>query len=769
MRFAVNLSQATVVCLAGGDRRVEKARDVLLEEIARRTGLRLPVAERMPRGGRAAIVVGVRAALGDLAAPVDALPEPGAEGFRLLSAAGRSPRLIVAGADARGVLYGVGRLLRTLSLRPGDIVLETPLRLSTAPRFPLRGHQLGYRPLNNTYDAWTPEQYDQYIRELALFGANAIEFVAPRTDDPQRTAPHMKCEPLAMLAACSRICDDYGLDVWLWYPNMEQDYSAPDVLARALAEREEVLRAMPRLDALFIPGGDPGGLEIPALFDWCARVGALLQRHHPRAGVWLSTQAFKAERAWVDGFYERVREEPSWLRGIVFAPWERDSIADLRARIPARYPIRHYPDIAHTFLCQYPVPHWDQAFAVVEGRECIDPRPEAMKRIHNLACAHAAGSLTYSEGVNDDVNKFVWADQDWDPEQPVEATLRDYARLFLGPDCVEEVVAGLLALERNWEGALAENAGVEETLALWQGLEARQPGLLRHWRFQQGLLRACLDAALRRRLLRERDLERRARAALQAGGDLAALDAARRILEEAAPAAAADGLRQRCLELADSLWRDIGAQLTTTRHCGQRTYRGAFMDNIDLPLNDAAWLLESFARIRQIESAAARRQAIADLVGRTDPGPGGRYDCFGDPASWARVQPGLGWERDPGHLATPLRAFWPGPLPWAWRTSLTAYYDLLIVVSYGGLDGEAAYKLRVTYVSGPWPHHVRLRANEQWEVHQELAVEKGQCLTREYDLPRAATRGGELRLAWRTRDGELGARIAELWLLRREH
>ena len=39
--------------------------------------------------------------------------------------------------------------------------------------------------------------------------------------------------------------------------------------------------------------------------------------------------------------------------------------------------------------------------------------------IHNALDQYANGSLSYSEGTNDDVNKFIWSDQDWNPETTV--------------------------------------------------------------------------------------------------------------------------------------------------------------------------------------------------------------------------------------------------------------------------------------------------------------------------------------------------------------
>jgi hypothetical protein len=44
--------------------------------------------------------------------------------------------IVIAGRDARGVLFGVGHLLRTLHFGPARAGLLSPLNLSTSPRYP---------------------------------------------------------------------------------------------------------------------------------------------------------------------------------------------------------------------------------------------------------------------------------------------------------------------------------------------------------------------------------------------------------------------------------------------------------------------------------------------------------------------------------------------------------------------------------------------------------------------------------------------------------
>ena len=97
-----------------------------------------------------------------------------------------------------------------------------------------------------------------------------------------------------MNVAISEICARYDLDYWIWTP---ADFDLDDAAKRAkrLADLDALFDALPRLDAVFVPGGDPGDnaaqLVVPYLKDLAAR----LARHHPRAKVWLSLQDFDAK------------------------------------------------------------------------------------------------------------------------------------------------------------------------------------------------------------------------------------------------------------------------------------------------------------------------------------------------------------------------------------------------------------------------------------------------------------------------------------------
>ncbi len=757
----------------------------LVEEVERRTGLRWSVLADASVASTPSVIIcdhaSVPALPASLAGPLAELEAPGPEGFRLVVASDPMPAVLVTGHDARGILYGIGRLLRQMAMRPGSVQVPDTLRLSTTPYATIRGHQLGYRPKNNTLDAWEPAQFEQYIRELAFFGANSIEILPPRTDD-ELTNALMPLPPMEMMVALDEIIARYGLDVWLWYPNMGDDVADPACIKAELAERAEVFGHLSRLDHVFIPGGDPGNLAPDQLFTWSARVAEVLHAYHPNARIWLSPQAFRPDATWLEGFFAQVDEEPEWLGGIVFAPWVPVSLPELRARIPARYPLRRYPDITHSLQCQYPVPEWDLALALTHGREGINPRPVAMKEIHNRLRTYATGSITYSEGVNDDVNKFVWADQDWDPGTPVSETLRDYVRLFIAPDCEARLAQSFLALEENWRGPLVLNTGVEATLQHWQFEATHAPeGVLDNYRFQMGLLRAYCDAYVRRRLIYETELLEQAYDALRNAGQTgvrAALSRAEAVLDRAHTALVAQEMRVRlrawCDQLADALFASVSLQSSVPRHGAQSWGRGAFLDGMDLPLNDAAWLWQRLSEIRALSNEAEQLATVDALLHRADPGPGGRYLDLGAPGSLRITIGGEPWERDPGYLSSPFvgydmagiarlhagsadpgRALAP---PVAQLRQLCTHYTTPLTVRLDHL-GPNAYTLRVAY--GVTPASISLTVNGVPLVPAFCREAEHTCT---YRIPAELTAEGALVLTWCAAPGERGVRVAELWL-----
>ena len=783
----IDLSQAQIFSTVSDKNVLLRSLEILQQEVEKRSDIKLQTSTKLPKAGSPTIVVALE---GDLAK----LPEVyrkglgtmtpiKREGFKLVALSGINAVLIV-GKDSRGLLYGTGRLLRNMEMAKGSLKVKADLSLATSPRYPIRGHQLGYRPKTNAYDAFTVAQFDQYIRDLALFGANHIEIMPPRTDD-DFTSPHMKLPAIQMIVEQSRICKEYGLDVSMWYPNLGKDYAHPDSIKKELKEREEIFSILPKLNALFVPAGDPGDLEPDVLFAWLEKEAQLLKKYHPNAKIWVSPQVFRPTQKWFDTFFGHVNKGYPWFGGVVFGPWVKLPVAKIRELVKPSIPIRHYPDITHNYSSQYPVPQWDLAYAMTEGRESINPRPNDEKAIHNALDEYGIGSISYSEGTNDDVNKFVWSDQDWDPEKPVIETLRDYARLFIGPDFTEPFAQGLLALEHNWRGELLTNESVDRTLVQWQQMEKKAPlKVLQTARFQMGLIRAYFDSYTRRRLIYETALEQEAREILEnarVGNSLESISKARTVLERAWTKTILPDYQAKCHALADSLFKSIGAQLTMKKH-GAMSGRGNFIDLINMPLNDAPWFLDQFDQIQKLGSEQKRYQEIQAMLHRTDPGPGGFYDHFGAQESWYRVVPGKTWEKDPGSLQSPRTGFGVGLVgeewvdeikatgfkgqvtPRVWMKQAKTLYDEPLKIHYDNLDPEASYRIRISY-TGRFRSRMKMTTDDGAVIHD--FIQTGEKPLYEFDLPKACIKDGKVTFAWSCGEGERGSQVTEIWLIRK--
>jgi len=760
----MDFSNAVIVQRRGAGPIEAKAPVVLSQEIERRTGLRLEIlCNPEDAGGRPVINIGC-----------GTQDPPAKKDGYLVSVEESSAQL--TGFDERGTLYAAGQLMRIARWSPGALLLPDRYLLVSAPEKGIRGSQLGYRAKTNAYDAWTPAMFEQYIRDLALFGANCAEILPPETDDEPRN-DLMKYDSFEMMRFLSETLHAYGMDVWMWYPNLFGEDADEDTLAAERAKRAEVFASIPYLDHIFIPGGDPGRLPSEKLFAWSREVYTLAAAYHKDVKVWISPQTGTPSEAWVESFYREAAKEPAWLAGVGFAPWERDDIPVLRECLPAKYPIRNYPDIAHTLRCQYPVENWDLPMAMTLGREFINPRPLDEKHIHNLYAAYHEGSLCYSEGINDDFNKFVWLSQDWNSSTPVEETARDFAGVFIDCDLRDEIAEGLFSLERNLIGPLEDNANIEASFALWQSIENRAGAFAKGgYRLYMYVLRSAFDLYQKRRYIAEKQAEKEALAVLDGCAESVLDEAAGKaaaILNAARSMAGDPALREKIHALSELLFERIGAQLTVSRHFASDWDRGAFVECLDIPLNDYRYIIKKLQALKTAPSAAEKSAIAENIVKRTDPGPGGFYLDCGAPGSMAHFKNAGNGCEDPGFFKTPLISFlMASPLDesdsitLAWRRNVCILYQQPLVVTFEGLDPQAGYNIKTVYARYHTVH-ITLRAgeNEAYRVHGEVTVDVPFVET-EHPLPKQAYAGDTLTLSFRVRDGERGPNVSEIMIRR---
>jgi len=763
----IDLRDAVVVSRPGDLPPAERtASKVLVEEVEKRTAIRLRTSTEWPQG-KPVIAISSAKPVPQWRLPVPErdgqdLPENRSEGYRLYVDTTNAPPVVwIIGADARGTLFGAGHLLRRFNWSHGMLKLPANLDIATAPAYSIRGHQLGYRATTNTYDAWNPSQFEQYIRELTFFGVNSIEGI-PFHDT--RPTPVMKFPRREMNRALGEICQRYGLDYWVWVPadfDLRNDAKRRQLLNQCV----EFFEDTPVLTGFTFPGGDPGDNPPELVLPFLEEVARALGHTHPEAKVWLSLQHFTpVETNYTFGYIRR--HMPDWLGGLVGGPGS-PPLEELRSRLPEPFGLHDYPDITHQVRCQYQMEQWDQAYALTEGRESVNPRPVEYAAIFSRTAGYTNGFISYSEGVNDDVNKTIWSALGWDPDQTPREILIDYARIYFKPDIAARAADAILALEKNWQGPLIGNGAVEATLLEWQNLAALAPDLENNWRWQMCLLRANYDAYVRRRLINESRLEYEANKILakaeQLGSERSMMEATE-VLQQAVKHPVGVQLRNRISELCDRLFHSVGMQTSVEKYYAVGEERGAVLDFVDYPLNNRWWLEDQFKAIRGLKSETEKRRRLVQLAIWEHPGAGSFYDDLGNIAKSPHVvncYPANGPE---------LKEH-PQPTFWWWdhgksRARLSWQVTLWpIAVVYEGLDPNAKYVVRTT---GYGQDLLRLngeRVESTVDGHQmgefkefHVAAEhvKGRKLVLTWDRPE-----NEEKLNWRER-----SRLAEVWLLK---
>lgn len=751
-----DFSNAVIIVDSDGTEPVlENTARVLAEEVEKRTGIQWRKVNRAPRSGAHVII--------RLAKPGELAPE----GYRItLDERRGGARLVIESADVRASLYGAGHILRKSNWNKGRFLVPAAIETETAPKYPLRGHQLGYRHRGNPFSAWDRDQYEQYIRELALFGANAIENIPNYGGE---ASPLHVMSRHDMNVKISEITKQYDLEFWMWIPG-DFDLSDEALREEALRINEKTYRDSPRVDAVFYPGGDPGSNPPELVMPFITELSTLLQRYHPEAKIWLSLQGFG--ESWVDESFEWIKKEDpvTWFGGLVHGPGSPD-LQESRNRLADHYPIRHYPDITHIVRCQYPHNQLDPLFSIALTRQGINPQPRHSKFVHNRFAPFTNGFLTYSDGTHDNVNKVVWTRLGWDPGENLREILTDYGRFFFRPDLSEDVADAILALEQNFEGPVRDNGGITSTMREWERIAGKMQDELKgtdaNWRLQMKLFRATIDAYARYRFIYEQGLEEKAASAIIEHIDdpELAMKTALAILQRAETERIHADLRDRIVTMAEDLWQSTGLQTDLANHQVHSTQRGAVLEYLDTPLNSRYWIEDQFELLREMNDDAAVRNRLFEIATWQNPGEGSFYDDLGNVGNSPNVLYTGGPSGHPMQYRQPNPGYWSPDGArlrhrYGWLHTLNNPEGLL----YEHLDPSADYVLRVVGFGDSKPR-------TQGELLKPSTYDTSLGGFKDFPVPRERYSDGNLKitfdrlderhLPWRER-----STMSEVWLLK---
>ena len=178
-------------------------------------------------------------------------------------------KITVTAHRLRGLIYGYSVFLRKCRVIDGELALTKDISGKYSPYMPIRGHQLSYTDMNNTYETWDEKQYERYIRDLMMFGTNTVE--ACLGDDEKHT-DLMKYSFEEITKIKSQICErlDINFSIFCAYAKRLSDEESSDYFCGCCHN-------IPKFNFYFPPGGDPGDLQAEDFFVRCKKIKKDLQ------------------------------------------------------------------------------------------------------------------------------------------------------------------------------------------------------------------------------------------------------------------------------------------------------------------------------------------------------------------------------------------------------------------------------------------------------------------------------------------------------------
>lgn len=443
-------------------------------------------------------------------------PGAGAEGFMIVDAPDGSIR--IAGSDERGLLYGVGKFLRTSRFDGGRFV-PGAWRGTSAPACPVRGIYFATH-LNNFYEAAPADEVERYLEELALWGLNSVACHFPpqqfaSLDDPRarRSIDQIR----TLMRAAKRI----GLRVGLLEalncgfvsaPGELLHKPFPDDLGRRgnygvllcpsnragrkylLGQWEGVLGEFRDIGLDFLVSWpyDEGGCGCEECWPWGARgflsisrdVSDIYRGLYPEGKFVLSTWVFDTPPAgeW-EGLSRAMAEDGSWVDYIMADSHEDFPCYPLDHHVPGDHPLLSFPEISMWGMAPW-------------GGYGANPLPGRCQRLWRQASDRLSGGFPYSEGIYEDINKVLYLQLCWDRKRSAEGILKEYICAEFSPGVATDVLQAIRVLEENHCRDRIGDSALKACSLMEKADSRLSPRARYSWRWRVLLLRARIDREL---------------------------------------------------------------------------------------------------------------------------------------------------------------------------------------------------------------------------------------------------------------------------------
>ena len=431
--------------MAGGDALLQRARAILKDRVEARCGRDALHARNI-----------------DLA--IDGALAP--EAFRIEDA---GDAIRIAGGSARGVLYGIGKFLRTSDYSNG--FAPSSWRGVSEPQGTVRGMYFATH-FHNWYHVASEAEIVRYTEDLALWGMNAVMVLFPVInlrgwDDPE-AAPAME-----MVRRYAKAARDLGLQFGTFAGNCGFSGTPEHLLATPLADPTgrrgntgfPICPSNPEGHALIMENArrlfqqladvgldflchwpyDEGGCGCSECRPWGSSgyfrlshgLSRLAREYFPGLKTILSTWAFDTppEGEW-EGISRELARGNDWLDYILADAHEDFPAYPLQNGVPGGLPLINFPEISMWGLFPW-------------GGFGATPLPRRFQRLWDQVKSVVSGGFPYSEGIHEDINKAVVAQFYWDRDRTADETLQEYIAYEYAPEATDDVLRLVALLERT--------------------------------------------------------------------------------------------------------------------------------------------------------------------------------------------------------------------------------------------------------------------------------------------------------------------------------
>lgn len=424
----------------------------------------------------------------------------------------------VAGGSPRGLLYGVGKFLRTS--RYDETFQPSPWRGMSKPHGSLRGMYFASH-FHNWYVQASEAEIARYMEDLALWGVNAVMVIFPMINlqdwnDPE-AAPAMD-----MMRKYARTARALGIEfatginncMFIGAPANIRAKRLPDPTGRRGNSGHPICPSNPEghaylmecarqlyakladvgLDILVHWPYDEGGCACEQCQPWGSNgylklsrdLTRLGQSYFPKIKAVLSTWMFDTppEGEW-QGLTDVLAKGEPWVDYILADAHEDFPRYPLDVGVPGKLPLLNFPEIS--MWGNWP---W--------GGFGANPLPARFQRLWDQVKQVVQGGFPYSEGIYEDMNKAVVVQFYWDPNCTARATLEEYIAYEFGAGVTEDVLAVIDLLEATASNTYRKKPVDREAVLradqLAAAVNARLPEWARRsWRWEILHLRTVLD------------------------------------------------------------------------------------------------------------------------------------------------------------------------------------------------------------------------------------------------------------------------------------